>query len=54
MATVPVLEEPRYAGEGGHFEKDARFDRFAPSLEPVGLVFESDPAAPAYKGPSGS
>ena len=29
---------------------DARVDRLPPSLEPAGLVFETDPDAPEYRG----
>ena len=50
MPTVPVADEPPYVDSSGHFAKDERPDRVAPSLEPVGLVFESDPTAPGYKG----
>jgi hypothetical protein len=50
MPTVPVASDPPYVGSDGHFAKDECFNRVAPSLEPVGLVFETDSAASGYKG----
>ena len=46
---TPDRDQP-YAGEGGHVQKEERVDRLPPSLEPAGLVFETDPEAPGYKG----
>ena len=50
MPTVPVPGAPSYANDEGHFEKGVRCDYVAPSLDPVGLVFETNPDAPGYKG----
>ena len=46
---APDKDQP-YAGEGGHVQRDERVDRLPPSLEPTGLMFETDPEAPGYKG----
>jgi len=51
MPTVPIPPEPSYVDSQGHFDKGLRCDSVAPSLDPVGLVFETDPGAPGFKGP---
>ena len=49
VARAADAEQP-YACEGGHVQGDERVDRLPPSLEPAGLVFETDPEAPGYHG----
>ena len=49
VARAPDAEQP-YACPGGHVQGDERVDRLPPSLEPAGLVFETDPTAPGYHG----
>ena len=52
MSCVPRLpdEAQPYACKGGHVHRDERIDSLPPSLEPAGLVFETDPEASGYRG----
>ena len=50
VSRAPDDQQP-YACDGGHVQLDQRVDRLPPSLEPAGIVFETDPEAPGYTGP---
>ena len=50
MPVVPADPHPFYSLESRHVGKEDRVDKVLPSRDPVGLVFETDTASPAYLG----
>ena len=50
MPVVAVASEAPNAQPSGHVSKEDSVDDVPPSRQPIGMVFETDPAAPEYKG----